>query len=167
MVGSKIIVCKEGKMQPDNPTNPNQQTPNIINDISPSIGAKQPVNDITTNAKKILVVEDEPFIGDLYKRALDKAGYLTEVIVDGMSGLERAKSNEFDIILLDIMIPQILGVDVLHELRTIPNLKAKIIIATNLEQDIETRAKIEQEADAYIIKAEITPAELVDFLKNF
>lgn len=118
-------------------------------------------------AKKVLCIEDEPFIGDLYKRALEKAGYIAEVIADGKEGLDRAKSNEFDIILLDIMIPQLLGIDVLHELRAISTLKAKIVIATNLEQDEETRAKIEQEADAYLIKAEITPSELVEFLKNF
>lgn len=121
----------------------------------------------TLTAKKVLCIEDEPFIGDLYKRALEKAGYIAEVIADGKEGLDRAKSNEFDIILLDIMIPQLLGIDVLHELRAISTLKAKIVIATNLEQDEETRAKIEQEADAYLIKAEITPSELVEFLKNF
>ena len=118
-------------------------------------------------AKKILCIEDEPFIGDLYRRAFEKAGYIAEIIADGAAGLERAKSNEFDIILLDIMIPQILGIDVLHELRKISGLKAKVVIATNLEQDDETRAKIEKEADAYLIKAEITPSELVEFLKNF
>lgn len=146
-----------------------------VTDLSgPIIGHNPPSDNtvpnkpiITSNGKKILCIEDEPFIGDLYKRALDKAGYATELITDGVEGLEKARSNQFDIILLDIMIPLLLGVDVLHELRKIPGLKAKIIIATNLEQDIETRAKIEQEADAYIIKAEITPTELVEFLKNF
>ncbi len=126
----------------------------------------------TTNSpsaiqKKILCIEDEPFIGDLYKHALEKAGYKADVITDGKTGLERAQSNEYDIILLDIVIPQLMGVDVLHELRKNPNLKAKIIIATNLEQDEETRAAIEKEADAYIIKAEITPKQLVEFLQNF
>lgn len=117
--------------------------------------------------RKILCIEDEPFIGDLYKHALEKAGYETEVIVDGKTGLEKAKSNDYDIILLDIVIPILMGVDVLHELKKVPGLKAKIIIATNLEQDEKTRALIEQEADAYIIKAEITPSQLVEFLQNF
>lgn len=117
--------------------------------------------------KKILCVEDEPFIGDLYKHALDKAGYQTDVVTDGKLGLERASSDEYDIILLDIVIPQMLGIDVLHELKKLSSLKAKIIIATNLEQDEKTRAMVESEADAYIIKAEITPSQLVEFLKNF
>lgn len=121
----------------------------------------------TSVSKKILCIEDEPFIGDLYKHALEKAGYQADVIIDGITGLEKARSNEYDIILLDIVIPQLMGVDVLHELKKVPNLKAKIIIATNLEQDEKTRASIEQEADAYIIKAEITPSQLVEFLQNF
>ncbi len=122
---------------------------------------------VPNTSKHILLIEDEPFIGDLYSRTLTKAGYQTDVITDGMNGLEKAKTNQYDIILLDIMIPQLLGIDVLHELRKIPDLKAKIIIATNLEQDQETRTKIEQQADAYIIKAEIIPSQLAEFLKNF
>lgn len=118
--------------------------------------------------KKILFIEDEQFITDLYSRALKKAGYEVDVIPDGVTGLERAKSNEYDIILLDIMIPELLGVDVLHKLRTdAPDLKAQIIIATNLEQNEETRAAIEKEADAYIIKADITPKQLAEFLESF
>jgi DNA-binding response OmpR family regulator len=121
-----------------------------------------------TTSKHVLCVEDEKFIGDLYKRALEKAGYHVTVIPDGQEGLQAILTNSYDVVLLDIMIPQLLGVDVLHQVRTVrPDLKAKIIITTNLEQDDETRAKIEQEADGYLIKAEITPQELVQFLSQF
>lgn len=116
--------------------------------------------------KKVLCVEDELFIGELYSRALRKAGYDVTVIADGIKGLEEARTDTYDIILLDIMIPQMLGVDVLHELRRDKPLKAKIIIATNLEQDDKTRAKIEAEADGYIIKAEVTPKQLIEFLSQ-
>ena len=65
------------------------------------------------------------------------------------------------------MIPDTLGVDVLHKLRAEKsNLKAKIIITTNLEQDDKTREAIEREADGYLIKAEITPKQLVEFLNH-
>ena len=141
----------------------------MIEDIKPAqnsepTSSKAPEN---TTKKSILFVEDEPFIGDLYKRAFEKAGYEVDLTTDGNTGLDRARTKQFDIIVLDIMIPQILGIDVLHELRKIPNLNAKIVIATNLEQDQETRSQIEKEADAYVIKAEITPNEFVEFLKNF
>ena len=52
-------------------------------------------------AKKILVIEDEHFIGELYNRALNKAGYEVRVIADGMEALKEAQTNLYDIILLD------------------------------------------------------------------
>lgn len=117
-------------------------------------------------SRKILCVEDERFISELYVRALTKAGYQVTVEPDGKKALERALTNEYDIILLDLMIPTITGIDVLRRLRG-PGarpLKAKIVITTNLEQREEIRADIEKQADAYLVKAEITPKELVAFL---
>jgi CheY-like chemotaxis protein len=121
----------------------------------------------TGNARKVLCIEDEHFISELYVRALTRAGYLVTVEVDGKRGLELAKSNQFDIILLDLMIPTITGIEVLRRIRAdVPQLKAKIVITTNLEQREELRADIESQADAYLVKAEITPHELVDFLNT-
>lgn len=116
--------------------------------------------------RTILCVEDERFISELYVRALDKAGYTVTVESDGQKALELAKTDRYDIILLDLMIPTITGIEVLRRLRG-PNekpLKAKIVITTNLEQREDMRADIERQADAYLVKAEITPKELVAFL---
>lgn len=120
-------------------------------------------------AKKVLCIEDERFISELYARALSKAGYEVTVEVDGQKGLELAQTDSFDIILLDLMIPTITGFEVLEKLRdtaATPQLHAKIIITTNLEQREEVRQKIEEQADAYLVKAEITPRELVEFLSH-
>ena len=118
-------------------------------------------------SKTILCIEDEHFISELYTRALTKAGYQVKVIYSGAKGLEEAKTGDYDIILLDIMLPDLLGVDVLKRLRAeVPNLKSKIIITTNLEQDDETKAAIERQADGYLVKAEITPKQLVEFLSK-
>lgn len=118
-------------------------------------------------AKKVLNIEDEHFIGQLYDRALTKAGYEVTTIADGEKGLAAARQNTFDIILLDIMVPQLLGIDILATLRAeVPDLRAKIIITTNLEQDDQTRQAIESQADGYLIKAEITPSQLVEFLQH-
>ena len=118
-------------------------------------------------ARKVLCIEDEHFISELYTRALTKAGYAVIVEIDGAKGLALAQSNDYDIILLDLMIPTMTGVDVLKNLRDpalTPNFHAKIIITTNLEQRDEVRANIEKQADGYLVKAEITPHELVEFL---
>lgn len=122
-----------------------------------------------SNGKKVLCIEDELFIGELYSRALKKAGYDVTVELDGQKGLGLAQTNQFDIILLDLMIPTITGIDVLRQLRDkskTPELKAKIIITTNLEQRDEVKDDIESQADGYIVKANITPRELVDFLNS-
>ena len=119
--------------------------------------------------KKVLCIEDERFISDLYARALTNAGYEVSIINDGELGLHQAASGEFDIILLDIMLPTMNGVDMLYKLRgphVDPPLKSKIIITTNLDQKEDARRDVENMADGYIIKAEITPKELVSYLNQ-
>lgn len=119
------------------------------------------------NGKKVLLIEDENFIGDLYVRALKAGGYTPTVVVDGAKALEEAQTNAYDIILLDIMLPNLTGTEILTTLRNpeaTPNFKSKVIITTNLELDDEGRAAIENKADGYIVKADITPKELVAFL---
>ena len=117
--------------------------------------------------KRVLCIEDERFIGELDRRSLEKAGYTVDIVTDGQSGLAAVLTDQYDFVLLDIMIPQILGIDILHTVRQQkPDLKAKIVITTNLEQGEESRKEIEQEADGYLIKAEITPSELVEFLSQ-
>jgi CheY-like chemotaxis protein len=119
--------------------------------------------------KNVLCIEDEHFIGELYVRALTNAGYNVKVIIDGEEGLREAQTDQYDIILLDIMVPSMTGIEVLKRLRdptlTKP-LHAKVVITTNLEQSEESRAEIEHQADGYVIKAEMTPRQLVDFLKR-
>lgn len=119
------------------------------------------------NGRRILIVEDEQFISELYVRSLAKAGYNVKVIVDGLEALESAQTNVYDIILLDIMLPNLTGTEILAKLRdkiATPNLQAKIIITTNLEMDEQHRMAMEAQADGYIVKAEVTPKELVAYL---
>lgn len=121
------------------------------------------------SGKKVLCIEDEYFISELYERALARAGYQVHTIVDGPAGLQEAKTNQYDIILLDIMLPNMSGLEILHELRDpaqTPELKAKIIVTTNLDQGEDGRRAVENKADGYIVKAEITPKQLVEFLQQ-
>jgi DNA-binding response OmpR family regulator len=117
--------------------------------------------------KKVLCIEDEHFISELYARALTRAGYDVDVQLDGQKGLAAAQTDAYDIILLDLMVPNITGIEVLRTLRDprqTPKMHAKIIITTNLEQRDDVRADIEHQADGYLVKAEITPRQLVEFL---
>lgn len=117
--------------------------------------------------RTILCIEDEPFISELYYRALTKGGYSVKLIADGKEALPEAEKNTYDIILLDLMVPNLTGIEILRILRDparVPPLRSKIIITTNLEQRDDVRADIEKQADGYLVKAELTPHELVEFL---
>ncbi len=119
--------------------------------------------------RRVLCIEDEHFISELYVRALTKAGYRVEAIADGAEALAAAQTNQYDIILLDLMIPSVTGIEILRALRDparVPPLRAKIIITTNLEQREDVRADIERQADGYLVKAELTPHQLADFVNT-
>ncbi len=126
--------------------------------------------DSNTNSEtpiKVLCIEDEFFISELYERALRKAGYEVSTVLNGQDGLQAAQTNHYDIILLDLMVPGMTGIEILRTLRDpslSPGFKSKIVITTNLDQADDTRSEIESQADGYIIKAAITPKELVAFL---
>ncbi len=135
--------------------------------MPPNTTATQPTPQVPPIS--ILCIEDEHFISELYARALQNAGYTVTTMSDGLAALNEAQTKPYDIILLDIMLPSMNGIEILNQLRTSGNQhlnKTKIIITTNLDQDDETRSKIEQQADGYLIKAEITPRELVEHLKQ-
>lgn len=120
-----------------------------------------------TNSKKVLCVEDEHFINELYDRALSKAGYQVKVVADGEEALREILTDSYDIVLLDIMIPNLIGTEVLKQVRSKkPDLKARIIIATNLELSDSDRAAIEAQADGYVVKADLTPRQMAEFLQQ-
>ena len=119
--------------------------------------------------KTILCVEDDRFIGEMYVRSLQKAGYDVTWVVDGNDGLVMARSQPFDLIILDLMLPEQRGGQILDALRSddtdlIPN--SKILIMTNFEQDDATKSAIMNRVDGYLIKADITPRKLIDVVNK-
>jgi len=115
----------------------------------------------------ILCIEDDRFIGEMYVRSLKKAGYEVDWVVDGNDGLITARNKPYDLILLDVMLPERRGTEILAALRggaedLIPN--TKVIVLTNFEQDDESRVTMQKHADAYLIKAEITPKKLIEVI---
>lgn len=113
--------------------------------------------------KTILCIEDDRFIGEMYVRSLKKAGYEVDWMVGGNDGLIAARNKPYDLILLDIMLPERRGTEILRALRgkedLIPN--TRVIVMTNFDQDEESRLAMQHSADAYLIKAEITPRKLL------
>lgn len=119
--------------------------------------------------KTILCIEDDRFIGEMYVRSLKKAGYEVEWMVDGNDGLVAARNKQYDLILLDIMLPERRGGEILSILRNdqkdlIPN--THVIVLTNFEQDDESKQAMQRGVDAYLIKAEITPKKLLSVIEK-
>lgn len=119
--------------------------------------------------KTILCIEDDRFIGEMYVRSLRKAGYEVDWMIDGNDGLVAARNKTYDLILLDIMLPERRGNEILQTLRgnsqdLIPD--TRIIVLTNFDQDEESRAAMQHNADAYLIKAEITPRKLLAIISQ-
>lgn len=118
--------------------------------------------------KTILIVEDDRFIGEMYVRSLKKAGYDVDWMVDGNDGLIAARNKQYDLLLLDVMLPERRGTEILDALRGKEDLipHTKVVVLTNFEQDDESRLAMEAHADGYLIKAEITPNKLLNVIQQ-
>ena len=117
----------------------------------------------------ILMIEDDRFIGEMYVRSLKKQGYEVDWSVTGAQGYAAATSKDYDLILLDIMLPEAQGTEIMDQLRNekedkIPN--SRVIVLTNFEQDDQSRQAMQRRADAYLIKAEITPRKLIEIIEQ-
>jgi len=100
---------------------------------------------------KILVVEDEPKTGDYLKQGLTEAGFVADLARDGWDGLEMAKANPYDLLILDVMLPGLNGWQVLEGLRRAGQ-DTPVLFLTARDQ-VEDRVKgLELGADDYLVK---------------
>ncbi len=115
------------------------------------------------NSKKtILVIEDEKDIRELYSEMLKEAGYTVISEINGVAGLEIAKTQPWDLMLLDIMLPGSDGIEVLTKLKEAGLTENHpIIMLTNLDNEHLIAECFELGADGYLIKAEITPDKII------
>lgn len=112
--------------------------------------------------KKVLLIEDDEFIRDLYKRQLDMCDMFTYAFSNGNDGLKSAQENQYDLILLDIMLPGMNGMDVLRNLKATDATKnIPVIMISNLGQDAVVKEGFALGAIGYLIKATFTPDQIV------
>ena len=122
-----------------------------------------------TGSKKILIVEDYTDIATIYSFMLKKNGYEVAVAKNGKEALEQTLKFQPDVILLDIMIPDIDGLKVLKTIRTAPEyakIQPLILVTTNvMQQDISDQASL-YGADGYVLKARLGNQELVEIVEE-
>ena len=114
--------------------------------------------------KTVLIVEDEKNIVDILRFNLQREGYRTVEAYDGADGLEKARTENPDIILLDVMLPKMIGFDVCRTLRDEGN-NVPVIILTAREEEADKVLGLEIGADDYMTKP-FSPSELVARVKG-
>ena len=117
--------------------------------------------------KHILLVEDDPFLIDIYNTKLEEAGFSVQTASDGDDVIEKLKEQKPDLLILDIVLPHIDGWEVLSKIKSTPEMEdLKVIILSNLGQKEEVEKGLELGATKYLIKAHHTPREVVEEIKK-
>jgi DNA-binding response OmpR family regulator len=121
-----------------------------------------------TPQQKILIIEDDFFVRDLYNRELTREGFAVSSAEDGPTGLLKVVEEKPDLVLLDIMLPKMSGLDVLKTLKEKEETKnIPVVLLTNLGQDSVIREGFTLGAVGYLIKAAYTPTQIVEEVKKF
>jgi DNA-binding response OmpR family regulator len=122
---------------------------------------------MTRGSIKVLIVEDDPFLQSMYANKLESEGFKVYLAEDGKKGLRLAQIEKPMIILLDIILPEADGYEVLKTLKA--NVETKdipVILLTNLSQRSDVEQGISLGAAAYLIKAHFMPSEVVAKIKE-
>lgn len=119
--------------------------------------------------KRILVVEDDQFLREFYQELLQEEGYFIDVAAEGETALKKIQQEEFDLVLLDIMLPKKDGLQILRDLKITPpkSRDVPIVVLTNLGQDSVIRNAFELGAKGYLIKSAMNPDQVLTEVKTY
>jgi two-component system response regulator ResD len=113
-----------------------------------------------TSRGSILVVDDEPTIGEIVSRYLRRAGYETHVALDGLQAVEAAAARGPDLVVLDLMLPGLDGLEAMRRIRALGGRRTAIILLTARGEESDRVIGLRLGADDYIVKP-FSPVELV------
>ncbi len=117
--------------------------------------------------KKILVIEDDKFLMKIINKKLSSENYDVIEALDGKQGLDIVKNQKIDLILLDLILPEMDGFEVLANLKSDPELsRIPVIVISNLGEASQIEKALKMGADDYLIKAHFTPAEIVERIEK-
>jgi DNA-binding response OmpR family regulator len=118
-------------------------------------------------ATKIAIIEDDQAISQMYRIKFETEGFEVETAEDGQLGLQLVSTMRPDIILLDLMMPQMTGDQMLQELRkTDWGKNTKVIILTNMGEQEAPPVLRELGVKRFIVKAEMTPKQVAEMVKK-
>lgn len=118
-------------------------------------------------AVKVLLVEDDNLIQEMYETILKLRNFEVELASDGVEGLEKTRALKPDVILLDVMMPKMNGLEMLEKLKNDPQIRdIPVIMLSNLADDEHIRQALSLGALQYIIKSEHVPKEIADMVEQ-
>ncbi|MFA6096492.1 MAG: response regulator [Candidatus Paceibacterota bacterium] len=116
---------------------------------------------------KVLIIEDDSYISDMYKIKLESDNFEVVIAEDGVIGLKQLEKYKPDVILLDVVMPKVDGFSVLKTIKNNSEIKnIPVVMLTNLGQKDNVERGFELGASGYIIKAHFTPSEVVKKVKE-
>ena len=117
--------------------------------------------------KHILLIEDDPFLIDIYTTKLKEAGYSVDIAEDGDEGLRALKQKKPDLVLLDVVLPNFNGWEILRKIKKDDSFKnLKVIVLSNLGEKDEVEKGLKLGATKYLVKAHYTPSEVIKEVKK-
>lgn len=119
--------------------------------------------------KRILIVEDDQFLREFYQELFTTEGYSVDTAADGEVALQKIQNNEYDLALLDIMLPKKDGVQILRDLKVTPakSPHLTIVVLTNLGQDVVIKECFNLGAEGYLIKSALNPDQVLTEVKSY
>jgi len=119
------------------------------------------------STRTILLAEDDVVLQEMYKERLLAEGYSVDLAKDGLEALSKIASTTPDLMILDVMMPNLNGIDVLKKIKAQDKTKnIPIIVATALVQDMTEIKKMLSEQDSYLIKSEVMPGDVVKLVNQ-
>ena len=117
-------------------------------------------------AEKILILEDDPFLSKAYVTILSREGYEVDQAPNGKLGLDKTKEKTYDVILLDLLMPEMGGTDFLRIFNPKENTDTKVIVFSNMSTPESVKEAIDLGAVKYLTKATFSPRQMVKIIKE-
>jgi CheY-like chemotaxis protein len=116
---------------------------------------------------RITIIEDDPLMSRMYQKIFVFEGYEVDLAMDGEEGLEKVRATPPTMILLDVMMPKMNGIEVLEQLKADPALKGiPVVMLTNLAGQADAETALSKGAVRYIVKSEYDPKQVADIVKE-
>jgi DNA-binding response OmpR family regulator len=117
--------------------------------------------------RKILVIEDDLFLRRIINKKLLKEGYSVIEAIDGEKGLKAVKEEKPDLVLLDLVLPEMDGFEILDKIKKDPAVsKIPVIVLSNLGEKNDIERGLKTGAADYLVKAHFTPGEIIDKIES-